>query len=79
MEYPEEVNMYGFFELTKNEQEQVMDIAKAWKNSHEEHIAKLVKQAEHSYAPSSSDCFHPELWKPVHWEWFSRVLKEENK
>jgi hypothetical protein len=46
------------------------DKANKWRREHREHVAKLVKNATNSYAPSGSDITHPEYWKDSHWRWF---------
>lgn len=48
-----------------------LDIGKAWAwaNEHAVHVGKLMASTSVSYAPSGSDCSHPELWKPGHWNW----------
>lgn len=40
-----------------------------WRDRHIPHVDSLVARSEHSYPPSGSDTFRPELWKAAHWRW----------
>lgn len=67
-------NPKKFEQLTETEQGQVVEKGLAWYGKHKQHVTALMKYATDTdckpYAPSGSDMFHPELFKPAHWSWF---------
>ena len=65
-------NPKRYDDLTDAERTEMLTAATAWQTEHREHVKRLIKEAETSYAPSGSDMFHPELWKSAHWKWFGQ-------
>ena len=55
-----------------HDQEQRVIVANAAKfyHRHKRHVNELMSDRVPSIAPSGSDLNHPELWKPIHWNWF---------
>lgn len=53
----------------------MIDKAREFYWGHIEHVDRLLGDADAEYAPSGSDIFHPELWKPAHWKWFLKEHK----
>lgn len=67
--------MKDFYEITEQEQEQVLTLASEWVRKHPDAVKRKLKMAEGSVSPSGSDLFNPELWKSSHWSWFFSHLK----
>lgn len=44
--------------------------AAEWRDAHWKRVESLLDDAWNCYAPTGSDCAHPDLWKPAHWAWF---------
>jgi hypothetical protein len=74
--------MREFSSFTNLEKVKIVIQGREWMRKHEAHVKMLLETSEPEYAPSGSDCFHPELWKPGHWRWFRRsqmiVQRTEN-
>ncbi len=66
-----------FVELTTDEQQNVKDRAIRFWYEHKRHVNGLMDDRVPSVAPSGSDMNHPELWKPIHWNWFFDHYAEE--
>lgn len=65
--------MIEYFQLTILEKQEVIDKAEKYRTEHSSHVRGLISYANYSYAPSGSDVFRPELWKPAHWKWFKET------
>lgn len=63
--------MRKYDDLSLEEKVAVAKLGNNFRKNHESYVANLIKIAEKEIAPSGSDLFHPELWKPMHWKWFS--------
>lgn len=58
-------------DLNKEEKEFCSKSAIDWYQKHKHHVDQLTrKYNDAGYAPSGSDMFNPELFKPAHWKWF---------
>lgn len=66
----------SFDEFKSDEQTEILTKARAWYLEHREHVDRLVKHETSLFAPSGSDCWHPELWKEGSWKWFLRHFSE---
>ena len=62
--------MKKYDDLSEEELREVARLANEFKKNHASHVDNLIKIAKIAVAPSGSDLFHPELWKPIHWKWF---------
>lgn len=65
-------NPKRYDDLNDAERKEMLTKATAWQTKHNEHVKRLIKEADTSYPPSGSDMFHPELWKRAHWKWFAQ-------
>jgi hypothetical protein len=49
-------------------------LAHLWRESHHEHVDRLVATEAASYPPTDpEDVRRPELWKAAHWRWLLRM------
>ena len=71
--------MKKFSDLTEDQQVSVLHAAAEWQESQFEHVQELRQSTQHSYPPSGSDIFHPELWKAAHWRWFNGRMQKKVK
>lgn len=68
--------MDTFETVSEIERQDIMGRARAWREDHAEHVAKLlrsVKIGDYVYAPTGADMHRPELWKAKHWMWFQEL------
>lgn len=63
-------------DLSDIEFTKLLDKATVWYSEHTQYVDKLIKSDKYSYYPTSSDMFHPELWKSGHWKWYKERLKD---
>lgn len=63
--------MIEFGMLTTDEQFEIYASALQFESEHRQHVKALMSEATNAIAPSGSDLFKPELWKGIHWLWFS--------
>lgn len=71
--------MIEYEELSKGEQHRVCKLAWNWYTEQAEHVDALMKCHDKRIAPSGSDLFHPELWKAIHWNWYMRLVDDNEK
>lgn len=64
-------------DLTVEEKFKAYNNAFTYLHDHADHVNDLLIDAflDYAVAPSGSDMFHPELWKPIHWKWFKERLE----
>lgn len=62
--------MIEYSQLNKEEQDKIQKQGKEWFQEHKSHVYSLIEKETAKVAPSGSDMFRPELWKPMHWKWF---------
>jgi hypothetical protein len=51
-----------------------MKAAWRWFKANRNHATQLIANAKHSIEPSGSDRARPQLWKDIHWRWFSETF-----
>lgn len=62
--------MKTFNDLSQTEKNEVASRAQIFRLDHAKIVNQAIKIADAAFAPSGSDLFRPELWKPGHWKWF---------
>ena len=67
--------MVEYEQLKEEEKKEVYTTAFTWGHDHADHLSNLLEEdyckfVTNKIAPSGSDLFKPELWKPCHWRWF---------
>ena len=62
--------MIQFSQLNSEEQMKIMNKALTYYKDHKSSIYSSIKDQKEKVAPTGSDLYSPELWKPSHWVWF---------
>lgn len=63
-------------DLTSEEIFDLYNKAFTFRHDHADHVSSLLESARknNAVAPSGSEIFHPELWKSMHWKWFTENM-----
>ena len=62
--------MIKFSQLNKDEQSKILSDGMKYFVKNKSTVRKSVDKNTEKSAPTGSDLYHPELWKPSHWKWF---------
>lgn len=69
--------MIQWTDTTSSDRVMIRQRAEDYKHEHASHVHRLYKSARTAIAPSGSDLFKPELWKPIHWKWYLDTARTE--
>ncbi len=64
--------MVEFYQLPEHDRRRAIRAAMEWREKHTERVLGLMEDGHLAYAPSGSDIFRPELWRPAMWRWLAR-------
>lgn len=71
--------MRQFQDLTLTEILKMSELANEYYAKHTSHVNRLYKTCKHlGVSPSGSDLMKPELWKGVHWRWYSNRFSNKS-